>query len=412
MQLSWNYWTLGILKLTLPTYCLGQTATFQVLGDIPGGEYGSAATAISADGTTVVGWSFVGDLPHDTRSRAFLWRDGAMLDLGTLPGRLESVAVAVNADGTIVIGNCYFADQPFRWSSSAGLVPLELPPGAIEGRAFALSAKGDVVVGGSRLIGSPNSAFRWIAPGNSTFLPTQPGHNGAVIRMALATAVSSDGEVIYGSSELLGLPWLRYTTSNLFSVPSFLDGFRFPNAVSADGRFVALSDGTDQAGGVGRIWSEKEGFSGVAGACAISGDGTVSVGWIGTPQPDRAIIWDSENGSRDLQNVLTDLYCIDLAGIRLLRATGISSDGRSIVGWAERLPGNLMEAFLVRLGNPREGDLNGDGDIDLADLTRLLSVFGSASDNCTNLVGDVNTDGVVDLSDLTITLSNFGRACE
>lgn len=54
------------------------------------------------------------------------------------------------------------------------------------------------------------------------------------------------------------------------------------------------------------------------------------------------------------------------------------------------------------------GDLDGNAQVELADLALLLSHFGgpgSASD------GDINGDGVVDLSDLAILLSNFGSTC-
>ncbi|MBI5864184.1 MAG: hypothetical protein HZB38_06730 [Planctomycetes bacterium] len=51
------------------------------------------------------------------------------------------------------------------------------------------------------------------------------------------------------------------------------------------------------------------------------------------------------------------------------------------------------------------GDLDGDGDVDLADLAILLSDFGCTTPPC---AGDINGDGVTDLGDLTILLANFG----
>lgn len=52
------------------------------------------------------------------------------------------------------------------------------------------------------------------------------------------------------------------------------------------------------------------------------------------------------------------------------------------------------------------GDLTGDLRVDLSDLDRILTHFGTQ-----NQFGDANGDGVVDLADLDIVLSNFGRVC-
>ena len=53
------------------------------------------------------------------------------------------------------------------------------------------------------------------------------------------------------------------------------------------------------------------------------------------------------------------------------------------------------------------GDLDGDYDVDLNDLTAVLLFFGTA-----NIQGDADGDGMVDLNDLTIVLSRFGLVCD
>ena len=55
-------------------------------------------------------------------------------------------------------------------------------------------------------------------------------------------------------------------------------------------------------------------------------------------------------------------------------------------------------------------DLDGDGSVDLTDLTILLSNFGTAA-NANPQDGDVDGDGDVDLNDLAVLLSNFGSLC-
>jgi hypothetical protein len=54
------------------------------------------------------------------------------------------------------------------------------------------------------------------------------------------------------------------------------------------------------------------------------------------------------------------------------------------------------------------GDLDHDGDVDLADLGILLGDFGCTGVNC---VGDIDGDGDTDLADLGILLANFGETC-
>ena len=63
-------------------------------------------------------------------------------------------------------------------------------------------------------------------------------------------------------------------------------------------------------------------------------------------------------------------------------------------------------ALRVFGSGPCEGDLDGNGLVDLSDLAGLLANFGASG-----ATGDVNGDGVVDLSDLALLLANFGNAC-
>ncbi|MCC6358778.1 MAG: VCBS repeat-containing protein [Phycisphaerales bacterium] len=56
------------------------------------------------------------------------------------------------------------------------------------------------------------------------------------------------------------------------------------------------------------------------------------------------------------------------------------------------------------------GDLDLDGDVDLADLSRLLASFGTGSGAILD-DGDIDGDGDVDLADLAGLLATFGQAC-
>ena len=73
---------------------------FMGLGDPPGGDFSSAALAVSGDGSVVVGVS-----DGATDSEAFYWTaaDG-MVGLGDLPGgTTKSEARGVSSDGTMIV---------------------------------------------------------------------------------------------------------------------------------------------------------------------------------------------------------------------------------------------------------------------------------------------------------------------
>ena len=69
-------------------------------------------------------------------------------------------------------------------------------------------------------------------------------------------------------------------------------------------------------------------------------------------------------------------------------------------GWLGNMPAVILQPQVP-------GDANGDGQVDVNDLTIVLTNFGQTG--TTWGTGDFNGDGRVDINDLTIVLSNFGR---
>jgi hypothetical protein len=57
------------------------------------------------------------------------------------------------------------------------------------------------------------------------------------------------------------------------------------------------------------------------------------------------------------------------------------------------------------------GDLDGDNDIDLADLAQLLGNYGTPS-GALYEDGDLDTDSDVDLADLAALLGVYGTSCD
>lgn len=98
----------------------------------------TSATGISRDGTTVIGYSRSADgLMHPV-----FWRNGAITDLGFLPGRAPTTTspfdpnfhfpTAANANGTVIVGSKISqlspesSDRAWRWSSTSGMQDINV----------------------------------------------------------------------------------------------------------------------------------------------------------------------------------------------------------------------------------------------------------------------------------------------
>jgi len=287
----------------------------QGLGELSGGAYSSFASAVSADGTTVVGGSAVagGD-------EAFRWTHSTgMLGLGDLPGGgFFSYATGVSGDGNVVAGYSFSAlsgtgSEAFRWTVTNGMTGLgDLAGGIFDSHAWGISADGSTIIGDSSSVNSGNNreAFRWSAGGGMVGLGDLPGS----LFLSIAYSVSANGSVITG-----------------YGVPS--------SGVHAAFHWTAAT-GIQPLGALPcDPWSI---------ARAVSGDGTIVVG---DPQISRGgcvFIWDSSRGMRDLQQVLSADYALDLTGWRLDRATALSHEGSVIVGYGLNPAGNT-EAWVADL---------------------------------------------------------------
>ncbi|MFM6791056.1 MAG: HAF repeat/PEP-CTERM domain-containing protein, partial [Microcystis panniformis] len=182
--------------------------------------------------------------------------------------------------------------------------------------------------------------------------------------MSRNPGVSADGSVVvgYSTSDYEASRWTQATgTVGLGN----LEWASFGEAlgVSADGSVVVgYSSGSDSPFEAFR-WTQQTGMVGLGHlpsvdfrffslASGVSGDGSVVVGYSESANGDEAFIWNSTQGMRSLQQVLTNDYGLDLTGWFLDRANAISADGLTVVGFGTN-PDGLTEAWIASLdGEP------------------------------------------------------------
>jgi uncharacterized membrane protein len=176
------------------------------LGTLSGDESGhSGARAVSADGFTITGYTdpFI---PVANRSQAFSWSPQTLtLGLGWLSGGGQaSIGTAISPDGTIIVGesDSSLGRQAFRWNVDEGMVSLGGPEaGFLSSRALAVSADGSTIVGSGVTAGGPD-AFIWTATGGMRSLRSaliiERGISLAGWTLTAARGLSADGRTIVG----------------------------------------------------------------------------------------------------------------------------------------------------------------------------------------------------------------------
>lgn len=321
------------------------SATFQSMGDLPGGHAWSVASGTAADGSVVVGSSSSAHGYEPSRWTA----DEGLIGLGDLwgVGVLDGAATSVSSDGKVVVGWSRSRADPiyneaFRWTSDGGMFGLGSLPGGSQGsNAFDVSADGSVIVGKAYNSLGGAAAFRW-AVGEGLvpigYLTTEPFSSTAL-------GVSADGLVVVGSSySASGIEAFRWRATDGMVGLGDLPGGIFESKaldVSANGR-VVVGFGSTLYGQRAFRWTRQRGMvelgvpdSGFeSNALAVSSNGAVIVGAGGTGGSTffEAFIWDNVNGIRLIKSVLEDDFGLDLSSWRLSAATDVSPDGSTIVG--------------------------------------------------------------------------------
>jgi|GEM_PF-5874858 len=174
--------------------------TMESLGSLPGQTPGSA-NLISDNGNVIAGFAF----DSGGTRRVFVWQDGVISDIGDLGGG-PVYATAMSSDGSTIIGqtnphNPDVADtsQAYYWRDGVmrevGYLPTDNPLGAFT-VAEAVSGDGSVIVGSARgETGNSSMAFRWTEESGIVALGTLGGESSK------ATDVSEDGTTIVGVAD-------------------------------------------------------------------------------------------------------------------------------------------------------------------------------------------------------------------
>jgi len=88
-------------------------------------------------------------------------------------------------------------------------------------------------------------------------------------------------------------------------------------------------------------------------------------------------------------------------------AASDSPTGRPMIAVGFEISGT---ARLIEVTEACEGDLNGDGQVNSADLGLILGFWGACVDPV--CATDINGDGVTDKADLSLILANWGSCAD
>ncbi len=349
-----------VLAATLAATVLPALAQSFSLVDLPAGADFGRATGVSLDGATVVGTMAYPGFPAPYA--AFTWRrDSGRVDIGyPTPGAPNYLTgMAVSNDGRSVAGTSGFSGsiRAFRQTGTGPVEELPRLPNHQRHYGRAMSGDGSVIVGYSEFGSSSMSdgqAWRWTESGGTQSLGVmRPGTN-----FSIANAISNDGRVIVGRSDLGNIgEAFRWTESGGFEPLAFLSNtleIRAGEAhgASADGSIVVGFSNTGEPIPGNRyshavLWNAQGEIRDLGTLPAYrhsvaketNADGSVIGGIVynafDLSLPDQqAMVWTEATGMLLLSDYLSSFGVSVPDNYYLRTLEGISGDGRTFVGLA------------------------------------------------------------------------------
>jgi probable HAF family extracellular repeat protein len=333
----------------------GSDFSFQGLGGLSDPIFSSAAD-VTGRGNQVVGYTNT----SKGEIRPFLWSvsDG-MRDLG-----FAGSAAGVSGDGSVVAGDFPSEShtEAFRWTLDGGRVGLgDLPGGEFFSLSSAVSNDGLSVVGVSRSSKGPE-AFLWqggtinglgdLDGGEFNSAAGDVSEDGGVV---VGAGVSSKGQEAFIWTNAGGMGRL----SDFIGAGDFIEA----SGISPDARFIVGAGRTDN-GIEAFLWSDDAGLiylgtlgaGGSSYATDVAEDGTYVVGAATGGEAGGAFYWNADEGMVELKAKLVEQGVEDVADWYLEKATAVSADGRTIVGFGFN-PDGRTEAWIATIPEPGAGAL-------------------------------------------------------
>ena len=310
------------------------------------GGHNSYANAVSANGLVIVGVSSLGN----GYEHAYKYEGTIMTDLGTLGGNISG-AHSVSADGSVIVGSSTLANGDSHAIKYAGITMTDLGTlgGGLGdvGDAHAISADGSIIVGDDR-VGNSFHAFKYDGT-TMTDLGTLGGNYSS------AFMVSNDGSIIVGISYLANgdSRAFKYVGTTMTNLGTLGGSYAIPMAISANGSVIignsTLANGDSHAFKyTGTAMTDLGTLGGTfSSANAISADGSVIVGSSTLANGDEhafiysnsvmldPVKWmESISGPAGILPILNSLTYLPMEGAHHRPLMSLDSMGKKTQSWA------------------------------------------------------------------------------